>query len=63
MKKKAKKLSLHRETLRTLRLGRLEAVVGGSMNCSEHTFCVTDCPWCPGDTYTNLTACERTCGC
>ena len=61
MKKRAKKLTLHRETLRSLDEGRLGRAAGGWGN-TEHTFCATDCPWCPGETYTVPT--EYTlCGC
>ena len=55
MKKKARKLTLHRETVRSLSEPSLGQVAGGSWACSGHTFCVTDCPWCPTDTYTQPT--------
>jgi len=50
MKKRVKKLSLHRETLRTLG-GNLRGVAGGgtfdtSCKCDEPTGC--DCPTGPG---------------
>lgn len=63
MKKRIKKLTLHRETLRSLAQGQLEKVAGASYQCSIHTYCVTDCPYCPTETFTAWTACEWTCGC
>lgn len=63
MKKKAKKLTLSRETLRGLEQGQLKGVAGASWGCSIHTFCVTDCPWCPTETMTQYTECEYTCDC
>lgn len=52
MKKKVTKLKLHKETLRSLSDQSLGQAAGASFGCTGHTFCATDCPWCPGDTYT-----------
>jgi len=57
MKKSLKKLVLNRETLRSLESDLLHGrVVGGTYPTEptkNHTFCLTDCPWCPGDTATS----------
>lgn len=53
MRKTAKKLELHRETLRSLNDRALGRAAGGTWwPVTQHTFCVTDCPWCPTDTLT-----------
>lgn len=53
MKKSRKKLELHRETLRRLHEEALGRAAGGTI--TGHTFCNTDCPWCPTDTLTQPT--------
>jgi hypothetical protein len=45
MKKRTPKLTLHKETLRNLASGDLRKAAGGETDA--HTFCLTDCPWCP----------------
>lgn len=60
--KRSKKLTLNKETLRSLNEARLGRVVGGgSWACTVHTACVTDCPYCPyePDTWhSEYTACS-----
>lgn len=55
-KKRAKKLMLHKETVLHLEEPSLRQVAGASWGCSAHTFCVTDCPYCPWETYTEPSA-------
>lgn len=62
MKKKAKKLTLHKETVRSLSDPSLIQAAGASWACSAHTFCVTDCPYCPWETYTQPSE-FTVCGC
>lgn len=61
MRKHGKKLTLHRETLRSLEEGKLGKAAGGTMG-SNHTFCNTDCPWCPTDQMTQSSCYDWTCG-
>ena len=72
MKRKVRKIALHRETLRRLDLGQVgRRAAGGTgtydITCTrpeteQHTFCLTDCPWCPTDTATSQGGvCTATC--
>lgn len=50
MRKRTKRLALHKETVRNLEERSLGRVVGASESC-EHS-CATECPYCPSLTYT-----------
>jgi hypothetical protein len=55
MKRRVRRLQLHRETVGRLEDGSLRQVAGGQTQ--DHTFCLTDCPWCPTDQMTAMSAC------
>lgn len=58
MKKKAKKILLHKETLRNLQSGDLRGIVGGiSLRTCTSDACTGTC----GETNTSCYTCECTC--
>ena len=70
MKKRTRKLALHRETLSRLERLNLTKVVGGDCTCTCctcYTYC-GNCPYswdgncCPGETNEILSGCASNCG-